>query len=617
MAGIGEDDIRRVREANDIVAVFGERVPVRQRAHDFWCCCPVHDEKTPSCKIDPEKQLWYCFGCGAGGDVFDFIMKVDGLEFPDAVLKLAERVGMQVEEARSFPGVTKGRKLRLREVCKATADFYHIQLMRSRTDRAAAARTYLGGRGFGGEVSKRWRIGYAPGNQLLVKHLTSQGFTVKEMLAANVATQSQGSVRDRFFDRVMFPICDIQGDVIAFGGRVIDEGSPKYLNSQETDIFHKSEVLFGLDKAKASMASTGYVVVVEGYTDVIALSEAGIANTVATLGTALTPRHIRTLTRHAKNRIVYVFDGDEAGQRAADRALSFIDESMMPESGRMQTELTAVTLPDNLDPAEYVADKGTEALLDLISKAKPLIKYGIDRRLSGYRLDSPEQRSRALADVLTILAPIKETLLAKEYAVEIAGKLLMRENDVFDKLSRVRAPTRPASSEEGEPGELVYAVPEKIELSQAQINRRNIEREFLSVCARYPDLALDHVDVLAQTKWHDALFETLAESLLSVLSQATKATASDMMDAARGVVENGPAILMSGVMIKQTDPEKLIVFLAEELSMGDMEEEIAFLNQALRDPGNMAQGEYDMLFESVVNMQKELVRHRANHKQIL
>ena len=323
MPGLGEDDVRRVREASDIVTVFGERVPLRQRGHDFWCCCPIHDEKTPSCKIDPDKQLWYCFGCGAGGDVFDLIMKVDGLDFPDAVIKLAERAGIHVEQSQVFLSAPKGRKMRLKEVCKETADFYHLQLMRSHVSGAAIARTYLSGRGFGDDVSKRWQLGYAPGGQSLVNHLRSCGFEVKEMLEANVATQAQGGVRDRFFERIMFPICDVQGDVIAFGGRIVNEGNPKYLNSQETDIFHKSEVLFGLNKAKANMASSGYAVVVEGYTDVIALFEAGIENVVATLGTALTPQHIRTLTRHAKNRIVYLFDGDEAGRRAADRALGF------------------------------------------------------------------------------------------------------------------------------------------------------------------------------------------------------------------------------------------------------------------------------------------------------
>lgn len=617
MPGIGEDDVRRVREASDIVTVFGERVPLRQRGHDFWCCCPIHDEKTPSCKIDPDKQLWYCFGCGAGGDVFDLIMKLDNLDFPDAVLKLAERAGIHVEQSQVLQSAPKGRKMRLKEVCKEAASFYHLQLMRSHVSGAAIARTYLSSRGFGDDVSKRWQLGYAPGGQSLVNHLRSCGFEIKEMLDANVATQAQGGVRDRFFERIMFPICDVQGDVIAFGGRIINEGNPKYLNSQETDIFHKSEVLFGLNKAKTNMASSGYAVVVEGYTDVIALFEAGIENVVATLGTALTSQHIRTLTRHAKNRIVYLFDGDEAGRRAADRALGFIDENTTPESGRLRTELAAVALPDDLDPAEFVARKGGKELVKLINQADSLISYGINRRLAGYRIDSPEQKSRALNDVLSILAPIKDSLLAKEYAVEIASRLHLRENDVLDKLSRLKAPQRTSLSSDTDPKRSISDENNQIRLSRAQLNRRNIEREFLSLCARYPHLALEQVETLAQTKWNDLVFCELAESLLAVLSKATETTTADMMDAARSAVKDGPSLLMSGVMTEQASPEKLIVFLAEELSIGDMEETINSLNQQLRDPNQKGQSEYDMLFESIVGLQKELTRLRREHKQIL
>ena len=181
-----------------------------------------------------------------------------------------------------------------------------------------------------------------------MRHLKSLGFSAEDMVEANVATASkQGrGLRDRFFDRIMFPIRDVEGDTIAFGGRVVGKGEPKYLNSQETPVFHKSQVLFGLDKAKAAMASTGVAVIVEGYTDVIVMHEAGVKNVVATLGTALTVQHIRTISRHAKRRIVYLFDGDEAGQRAADRAARFLDESMLPEAGRSKIDLCAVTLPD-------------------------------------------------------------------------------------------------------------------------------------------------------------------------------------------------------------------------------------------------------------------------------
>ncbi|ROT89843.1 DNA primase [Gordonibacter urolithinfaciens] len=398
MAGtISEEDIQKVREASDLVAIIGERTPVKQRGRDFWCCCPLHNEKTPSFKIDPVLQLWHCFGCNEGGDVFGFLMKTEDLSFPEAVRKLAERAHIDIADTGGRGGVPSSKKARLKAVCEATAAFYHTQLMRNPDADAAAARSYLAGRGLGGDVPRRWRLGFAPGRGQLVRHLSAQGFSAEEMVEANVAMKDRGGkLRDRFFNRVMFPIGDAQGECIAFGGRVIGKGEPKYLNSQETSVFHKSQVLYGLDHAKAAMAATGVAVVVEGYTDVIALHEAGIGNAVATLGTALTMRHIRLLARHAQHKIVYLFDGDEAGQRAADRALGFIDDSMTPEAGRAKVELAAVTLPDNLDPAEFVGARGADALRELIARAQPLLKYGIERRLAAHDLGSAEGRSRSL-----------------------------------------------------------------------------------------------------------------------------------------------------------------------------------------------------------------------------
>ena len=363
---ISDEDINKVREATDIVALFSERVPLRQRGREYWCCCPFHNEKTPSCKIDPSTQLWHCFGCGEGGDAFGFVMKADDLSFPDAIRYLADRAHVDIHETGATR-MPQSRKARLRKVCEATDEFYHAQLMRGKSKEAAAARSYLSGRNFGGDVPKKWHLGFAPGRQALVRHLSSLGFAPDEMIDANVAVQRDGGrINDRFYNRVMFPINDPQGECIAFGGRVIGDGEPKYLNSQETPLFHKSNVLYGLDKAKKAMAASGIAIVVEGYTDVIALHENGIENAVATLGTALTIQHVRLISKHASKRIVYLFDGDAAGQRAADRALGFINEDMTPEAGKARVELCAVTLPDDLDPADFVAKRGADELTTLV-----------------------------------------------------------------------------------------------------------------------------------------------------------------------------------------------------------------------------------------------------------
>lgn len=631
---ISDEDIRRVREASDIVSIVGERAPVKQRGRDFWCCCPLHNEKSPSFKIDPALQLWHCFGCGEGGDVFAFLMKTEDLTFPEAVRKLAERAHIDIVETGGR-GASSSKKARLKEICKITAEFYHTQLMRNPAPDAAAARSYLASRGLGGSVPKLWQLGFSPGKGALVRHLSAARFSAEEMIEANVATRGRdGRLRDRFFNRVMFPISDIQGDCIAFGGRVIGKGEPKYLNSQETPIFHKSQVLYGLDKAKAAMASTGDAVVVEGYTDVIALHEGGIENVVATLGTALTLRHIRILSRHASKRIVYLFDGDAAGQRAADRALQFVDDSMTPEAGKSRIEVCAVTLPDNLDPAEFVAARGADALRGLLDEAVPLLQYGIERRLAAHSLDTAEGRTRALADALSVLAPIKESLLAKDYAVQIAGRVRAREQDVLDQLAKLEAPSQNArTAQDAAPAAVgdnplefdplgfpEAAAPRSVDrsagLPAAERNRLRFELDFLSELARNPLLALVHADALARTRWHDAVHATLADAMLQTLVEDPAASTSKIIADASRSCPQASSVLTSSTQPSEADPERVVAYLAEELEIGDAEDAIADMKNQLAWARDLSPEDGDLLFNGIVALQKDLAAKRAAHKPL-
>lgn len=610
-----------------MVALIGERAPVRQRGRDFWCCCPLHNEKTPSLKIDPATQLWHCFGCGAGGDAFAFVMQSDDLTFPEAVRKLADRAHIELSEEARQGGAPRSKRERLKAVCKATAEFYHTQLMRGKGSDAQAARDYLAGRGMGGRVPRDWQLGFAPGRGVLVRHLTSLGFSGKEMVEANVALERGGKLRDRFFNRVMFPINDVQGDCIAFGGRVIGTGEPKYLNSQETPLFHKSQVLYGLDHAKAAMASTGCAVVVEGYTDVIMLHEAGLRNVVATLGTALTSRHLRVLSRHAQHRIVYLFDGDAAGQRAADRALQFIDDSMTPEAGRSKVELCAVTLPDDLDPADFVAQRGADALRALLDEAQPLVQYGIDRRIERHDLSRPEGRSAALADALSVLAPIKDSLLAKDYARQIAGRVRAREEDALEALARVKPPRQHPDADAGQEGPSAAggaasgdgsgaAQGQRRSLPSAEQSRLRFERELLSLAARNPRVGLAHADALASTQWRDPVHEAVACGILDVLAEDGEAAPARVVSEVSRSVPHAASILTSGQMGGAARPEELAAFLSEELAIGDAEEAIAEMRARLADPRGLSQEEYDFIFQSVVGMQKDLTRRKLSHKPL-
>lgn len=432
MAGyISPDDIEKVRNATDLVSLFSEHTQVKQRGHDFWCCCPFHNEKTPSCKIDPEKQLWYCFGCHKHGNVFTFVMDIEGVSFPDAVRELAERAHIQLHITHtSGPSIPQSHIARLRSLCAETAQFYHALLMTYRDPDADQARSYLAGRNLGGQIPKKWNLGYAPGRNQLLNHLRQKGFSLSDMVEANVVVKSSrdGKYRDRFYNRIMFPISDVTGAPIAFGGRVIGKGEPKYLNSSDTPLFSKSRVLYGLDKAKVSMTHTGQAIVVEGYTDVIAMHEGGLTNVVATLGTALTEKHIRILRRHAQDSILYLFDGDSAGQHAIDRALQFISVDMTPEAGSRQIQLYACTIPDDMDPAEYIAAHGGDAMRAYLeAHKKPLIEFGYEFHTAKYHIDASSdwtQRRRAFNDVVRILLPLADTQYAAlDYARDFAQRL--------------------------------------------------------------------------------------------------------------------------------------------------------------------------------------------------
>jgi len=449
-----EADIAKIREATDLVNLIRPHSDLRQKGRDLWGCCPFHKEKTPSFKVNPDSGFWHCFGCGEGGDAFGFVMRTESLSFPEAVTFLADKANIQIQKDPRAAAIA-GQRQRLYAICADTAAYYMDYLHKSKTNSAAAARDYLSRRGFGSTVASQWKLGFAPGGQALVQHLRSRGHRDDEMVAANVAVRQSrgqrggqssgngGELRDRFFERIIFPISDVQSRVIAFGGRVLDDREPKYLNSSETPLFHKRRNLYGIDLAKPSMHEHRLVLVVEGYTDVIALHKAGHAYSVATLGTALTSQHVKALSRTV-NRIVYVFDGDEAGMRAADKAAEHIDRSLSPEFAASPVKLDVVCLPAGADPADLMEDSDGQAqFAALLDDSTPLIEFAINRKMDKWDLSRPEERPRALNDSLSVLTPLKGTMLVRHYAEQIADRLSrsgdsITEKQVLDALEQTR-----------------------------------------------------------------------------------------------------------------------------------------------------------------------------------
>jgi DNA primase len=442
MAKIKEEDIDALRESADIVDVVSTYTTLKKSGgQTYKGLCPFHSEKTPSFTVDAAKNLVHCFGCGEGGNIYQFIQKVESLPFPEAVEWLARRSNFELHYEEMRPGEQKAHGLKARVIAanKVASDFFHRALMSSPD--ALQARRYLEGRGFGKEVAERWQLGYAPGRDALCKHLLSKGFSREEIERADLGRKSDrdGSLYDTFRQRIMFPTWNLQGDVVAFGGRAMGDAQPKYLNSAETPVFSKSRVMYGLDRAKSAIAR-GSALVVEGYTDVIALHEAGVNSAVATNGVALGETHFELLKKFS-NRAILMFDADEAGKGATERGFA-LGQDQIPLPYRIGLELLVAPLPPGRDPAELVAEKGEEGINKIVSDAQPIMEFMIERTLTRFPLDTPESQSAAVRAVSTVLGWQPDPIARNKYLVMAADRIGVDLETVQRSLGEQRSPAQ-------------------------------------------------------------------------------------------------------------------------------------------------------------------------------
>ncbi len=429
MAGkIRDEDIALVRERTSIVDVISERVTLKSAGGgNVKGLCPFHDEKTPSFTVSSARNVYFCHGCGAGGDAIRFVMDCDHLMFVEAVERLAARAGVELRYEAGGPAPVRqnqGHKQRLIAANKVAGEFFAAQLS---APAARAAREFLAQRGFDRAAAQTYGCGFAPdGWDTLVKHLRQAGFTSAEMEAAGLAKPARsGSLIDRFRRRLIWPIRDLAGDIIGFGARKLfdDDDGPKYLNTPETLLYKKSHVLYGIEHAKREIARQGRAVIVEGYTDVMACHLAGVPTAVATCGTAFGTDHIGVLRRLLMDtdtlagEIIFTFDGDAAGQKAALRA--FADDQ------RFVAQTFIAVSPDNMDPCELRLGKGDAAVRDLVARREPMIAFALRSVLSHYNLDNAEGRVGALREAAPLVAKIKDRALRPEYARKLAGDLGM------------------------------------------------------------------------------------------------------------------------------------------------------------------------------------------------
>ncbi|MDD2857225.1 MAG: DNA primase [Candidatus Nanopelagicales bacterium] len=441
MAGrIRDEDIALVRERARIDDVVREYVTLKSAGGgSLKGLCPFHDERSPSFHVTPSRGMWYCFGCGEGGDVLSFLQKIDHLSFAESVEKLANKTGIELRYVEGGAAVNRqqGQRTRLVEAHKIAAGWYQEQLA---TPEAEIARAFLQQRGFDADVARTFGVGFAPKSwDALTNTLRKRGFSDAELLTGGLLSQGNRGVYDRFRGRLVWPIRELSGDVVGFGARKLldDDDGPKYLNTPETPIYKKSQVLYGLDLARKDISKQQQAVIVEGYTDVMACHLAGITTAVATCGTAFGSEHIRILRRllmdddQMRGQVIFTFDGDAAGQKAALRAFD--------EDQRFVTSTFVAVEPSGMDPCDLRLAKGDEAVRALVERRVPLFEFAIKSALTAHDLETAEGRVAALHEAAPIVARIKDPALRPEYTRRLAGFLGMEVGAV-----QAAVATRPA-----------------------------------------------------------------------------------------------------------------------------------------------------------------------------
>ena len=429
---IPESFIQELLHRVDIVDLIDSYVPLKKAGANYAACCPFHNEKTPSFTVSQTKQFYHCFGCSAHGTAIGFLMEYSGLGFVDAIKELASRVGMQVPEEEARRPHDGPKLTTLAEIMARAVKYYYEQLKRSEK-----AIDYLKRRGLSGEIAQRFGIGYAPDNWQGLEAAFDDYSRPELQQAGLVIRNEQGRLYDRFRDRVMFPIINQKGEVIAFGGRVIGEGEPKYLNSPETPLFEKGRELFGLPQARQALRESNTAIVVEGYMDVVALAQHGVGNAVASLGTATTATHVQKLLRQV-DRIVYCFDGDSAGRKAAWRALENSLEALPA-----QKSIGFVFLSAQDDPDSFVRDHGKAAFERLIAQATPLSEFLLHELMSRCEMSSAEGRARLVAEAKPLLLRLQTPLLRLQLVKRLAEETSFSQQEV-ERLCDLRPIARPA-----------------------------------------------------------------------------------------------------------------------------------------------------------------------------
>lgn len=490
---IPEDKITEIKNTADIVDIVSDSVLLKKTGRNFIGLCPFHSEKTPSFTVSPEKQIYHCFGCGSGGNIFSFLMQQEGLSFPEAARMLARRYGIDIPKSRLSAEQRRAisQKENLLQINKMALEFFRHALIDGVAGKHALS--YLKQRGFSREIIDRFNLGYAPkGWDNLIRYFSKKRITPPQLETAGlvVARKSNSGFYDRFRERIIFPIIDINLRIVGFGGRVMDDSEPKYLNSPETPVYNKSRSLYGLHRAKEKCRADKTVFIVEGYLDLLALHQHGIENSVATLGTALTAEHVRLLTRYAQ-RMVLVYDSDEAGIRSAHRCIdTFWKEHVDFQRHDVFREEKADThifvLPDGHDPDSYVHEFGPERFMATAQRAPGIISFLIDRAIAEHGM-STEGKIRIVSELQAALAAINDRVARSIYIKQLAERIDIDESVLLDKIRQAGAkkPIYPSERES------VTGTGSAEQSSGATLKGSRLEQQIISMMLQYPQILPD------------------------------------------------------------------------------------------------------------------------------
>jgi DNA primase len=561
--GILDEDVARVRDATDLVALASEHLALKRVGRNFVGLCPFHAEKTPSFNVNPEMGRYRCWGCGASGDAITFVREVEHLDFVDAVERLASRAGITLRYDDKSVAKDRTRKQRLSEVVAAAIAFYHELLLGS--DDGGLARRYLRSRGFDGDAARQFQLGWSPDDwDRLSVHLQRQKFARDDIEGAGLAFVNRvNKLQDQFRGRVMFPIYDQRGDAVGFGGRALGDEQPKYKNSPETPVYQKSRLLYGLNWAKGEIVGRGQVVICEGYTDVMAFVLAGSPNAVATCGTALADEHFQILKNLAR-KVVLAYDSDAAGQSAAEKWYGW--------EQRYEIQLEVADLPNGKDPADVWRDD-PEALSRALDRATPFLQFRLDRVLAAAELATLEGRARAAEAGAAIVAQHPSDLVRDQYVMKLAGELdidadRLRETVARHRREQASGNARPSGARAGD-GRAGDARPSR--RPPARVDRR--ELDVLLYAVHEPELVVDWLD---ERLFADPLTRAAFDAIASTVSihDAIASTDGDVRDLLERVAvdepiaSNEPETLRAHLMANAIGPAAQRV-LAAMLRVGD------------------------------------------------